>query len=176
MIRGRLEDVVREIPPNAQVPRIAMADVAIPSSQAELDSVGGYAAVLVTVICQDAHELPIDRVELRTGGQVVKLTQLGTHKSLLDDARLARLFGRFRDDAIFLIPVAATQATSNVTVFVGQGAHPLSVLDFPLPADGGGLPAGLAYVGDNRPPNPEALRAMIEREFPLVVQPTVDDD
>ena len=100
--------------------------------------------------------------------QVAKLIEVASHKSLLGDARLAELFGPFRHDAVYLIPVWATQTTSKVTVFVGGGTYPLAVLAFPLPQGEETLPAGLVVKSDVHPPNPDALRALVEREFPLV--------
>ena len=87
-------------------------------------------------------------------------------QSLLADARLAGVFGQFRQDAIYLIPVWATLTSSSVTVFVGGGTYPLAVLPFPLAPGEETLPLGLVFKGDVRPPNDDALRALVERELP----------
>ena len=168
VILARLEETAREVPAHARAARIALADVAYPVAQDELDALGGYAVILVTAVSHDSRELPIDRVEVRSGARVSKLIEVGSRKSLLADARLAEVFGQFRHDAIYLIPVWATQTNSNVTVFVGGGVYPLAVLAFPLPSGEETLPPGLVFKGDVRAPKPDALRAMVEREFPLV--------
>ncbi len=145
-----------------------MADVAYPSSQRELDAVGAYAVLLVTVVSHDPSELPIDRVEIRSDAKTARLIEVGTHKSLIADPRLGEVFGQFRSDGVYLIPVSATRTNTAVTVFVGHGAYPLAVLRFPRPEDGETLPADLV-IGPVGRPDPEALRAFVEREFPLVV-------
>ena len=166
VVLARLEETAREIPAHARAARIALADVAYPATQDELDALGGYAVLLVTAVSHEPRELPIDRVEVRSGARVAKLIEVGSRKSLLADARLAEVFGQFRHDAIYLIPVSATQVSSNVTVFVGGGVYPLAVLAFPSGEET--LPPGLVFQGDVRAPKPDALRAMVEREFPLV--------
>ena len=170
VILARLEETAREIPAHARAARIALADVAYPAAQDELDALGGYAVILVTAVSHDSRELPNDRVEVRSGGtRVAKLIEVGSRKSLLADARLAEVFGQFRQDAIYLIPVSATQTISNVTVFVGGGVYPLAVLAFPVPVGRGDAAAGARLQGRcGRAPKPDALRAMVEREFPLV--------
>ncbi len=168
VVLARLEETAREIPAHAQAARIALADVAYPATQDELDALGGYAVILVTAVSHESRELPIDRVEVRSGAGVAKLIEVGSRKSLLADARLAEVFGQFRHDAIYLIPVSATQMSSKVTVFVGGGVYPLAVLTFPVPLGEETLPPGLVFKGDVRAPKPDALRAMVEREFPLV--------
>jgi hypothetical protein len=167
VILGRLEETLREIPAGSFAPRIAMADVAYPSSQSELDAVGSYAVLLVTVVSHDPNELPIDRVEIRSETKTAKLIEVGTHRSLLARPRLAEVFGQFRYDGIYLVPVSATRVDTAVTVFIGRGAYPLAVLRFPRDGDGETLPPDLV-LGPVRRPDPEALRAMVEREFPLV--------
>jgi hypothetical protein len=168
VILQRLEDAARSIPPHATAPRIAMADVAYPASKDESDHLGGYAVLFVTAVAQAMADLPVDRVEISREGNRAKLIKVGEHKSMLTVARLAEVFGSFRQDVVYLIPIAATQTSTLVTVFLGGGVYPLNVLRFPLPDDQGAPPPGVSWDGETRRPDPDALRAIVEREFPVV--------
>jgi hypothetical protein len=168
VILGRLLKTAAEIPPTASVPRIALADLAYPASQDELRRLGGFAVLLVTVLCHDAQELPVDRVEVRIGPRVAPLTPVTSRRSELARGGLSDVFGRFRYDGVFLLPVFSTRATATVTVYLGGGAFPLKVLQFPEPPGDDSFPAGLDFDWDPYAPEVEALRALLDRELPVI--------
>ena len=168
VILGRLERTAGEIPPQMQVPRIALADLAYPASQEELRALGGFALLLVTVVCHDAEELPVDRVEAHVGTAVAALPVVTSRRSELGDARLAGIFGRARYDAAYLLPVFTTRQNAKIVVYVGSGRFPLAVLQFPPPPDADELPADLEFNWDPYEPKIDALRALLDRELPVL--------
>jgi hypothetical protein len=168
VILTRLEKTLEEIPPSASVPRIALADVAYPRSQKELEALGGFGLLLVTVLSQNGSELPVERVEARLGDQVGELPLVNFRVVRMNEGRVASIFGGHRFDGVYLLPVSTTRAQSSVVVYLRGGSATLEPLRFPPPPDQDNFPRGLKFDWDLRKPDVEALLRLIRDEFPLV--------
>jgi hypothetical protein len=168
VILSRLEKVLADVPTNASVPRIALADVAYPRSQQELQALGGFALMLVTVVCHDSDELPVERVEARVGEQVVNLPLVNSRTIRVNSGRVARVFGGHRFDGVYLVPVFTTRLNARVVVHLRGGSASLEPLRFPPPPDQDNLPEGLRFDWDPRKPQIDALVRLLGDEFPVV--------
>jgi hypothetical protein len=164
-----LEDSAREIPAGAFAPRLAFADVTYPRSQAELDAMGGLALVFVTAVTHEESELPIAKVEVAIGAKSARLVEIAARNVLLPDGRAAQAFGKYRSDAVYLMPVFATRVPATLTVFLGRGALPLRVLEFPPPDSKTDLASTFDLSAENREPSRAALCKLLNEELPVAV-------
>jgi hypothetical protein len=168
IVVSRLEKTLAEIPPNASVPRIALGDVAYPRSQQELEALGGFALLLVTVVCHDGAELPVDRVEARVGEQATNLPLVNSRAIRVNVGRVAQVFGEHRFDGVYLVPVSTTRVNARVVVHLRGGSRSLEPLRFPPAPDRDNIPQGLRFDLDLRKPQMDALLRLFSDEFPLV--------
>ena len=102
----------------APVPRIAFFDIAYPKDSTEAAAMSGQAVMVVTAVVQDSTELPLPRVHVRSAADDRDLVLLGRVASLLpagqDAVRLT--FGRFRFDAVYLLPLAVRATEGDLLV------------------------------------------------------------
>lgn len=162
-----LDDTATEIPPGASAPRFALADVTYPRSQAELDAMGGLALVFVTALSHESNELPIANVEVALGDKSEKLVQIAARKVLMPDGNAARTLGRYRSDGVYLMPVLVTRVHATLTVFLGGGALPMKVLEFPPPDSKTDLVSTLDLSAENRAPTRDAVCKLLKEELPV---------
>jgi hypothetical protein len=167
-IGRRLADHAATLPKNAVVPRIGLADLAYPRSQAELKAMGGFAAMLLTVICHDPAELPVAQVELTLPNDRLKLALVVSRQTEIAAESVPAAYGRARFDGVFLLPVFLTRKEATVTVYLGSGARPLRVLSFPAGPDEVGLPPGLNFDWAPTQPETGALHKLIDEELPVL--------
>jgi len=107
-IDRRLEERVAEIRRIAPQggDRYVLFDLAYPRDEAEYRAVGKSALVFVAALSRVSEELPLRRVYTRVGRQEIELRRLGSRRSELPPASVARqVIGRFREDAFWLAPV-----------------------------------------------------------------------
>jgi len=127
---------------------------------------GGLAAVLLTVICRDSGDLPVTRVEMASEAGPIPLAPVLSRTVPNDTASTA--FGKTRFDGVYLMPVFMTRRKSTVTAFLSSGGKGLGILEFPpLPADDY-LPPGLRFNWPPYAPRNDAMRKLIDEEFPAV--------
>jgi hypothetical protein len=168
VVQRRLDDYAATLPKNAVVPRIALADVAYPRTQAELNAMGGFAAVLVTAICRDAAELPIAQVEFNMPNDRLKLPLVVSQRTEFTSASKSTVYGKARFDAVFLLPVFLTRKEGTVIVYLGAGARPLRVLSFPSAPGEDGLRPGLHFDWAPTQPETPVLHKLIDEELPVL--------
>lgn len=168
VVLQRLESTLKEIPIGAQVPRIAIGDVAYPSTPEEFTALGGFALLLVTACSHGDGELPLERVVVRTGDKTAELPIVTLQKKALPPGALAQAFGARRVDAVYLLPVFATRVNSTVIVRFRGVSHSMDLLRFPAPASEDRLPQGLPLDNEITDPLQAALDALIRRELPLM--------
>jgi hypothetical protein len=165
-MRARLRNAVDEFRRNAPVPRLALFDMALPVDSAEADATGGYALVEVTVLVQDSTELPLARVYLRTAAGEVPLpvfrSRLSATRAKDDEA--AAVFGRFRQDALYLLPLRDVYAGADLLIDYAAHRKGFGLATWSggaLPPDAPALPRSAP-----RPPGDAALDAFARREYP----------
>ena len=151
----------------APVPRIAFFDVAYPKDSAEAVATKGYALLVVIAVVQDSTELPLPRVYVRSTGHEWEVPLVARVASLVPttDTNVRVTFGRFRLDALYLLPIAARITAGDLladfathrlgfrlTHFIGDVPDPVRRLGVLTPAA--------------EPPLASAVWPMVKREYP----------
>jgi hypothetical protein len=151
----------------APVPRVALFDAAYPKDCDEFAAMTGYGVFVVIAVAQDSTELPPARVFAVVAGAETPFPQVEGIQSHVapTDTMVRATFGTYRFDAIHLFPVAAGGA--NADVLLDFAAHRrgfrLGRLMGPASAALRACPA--PPPGSQLPP-PEAIRALVRREYP----------
>jgi hypothetical protein len=146
--------------------RGSSVDFCWPSSVEEYRAIGKYVLVLVSVVTQDAAELPLRRVYVTVNGEQTELVRLSSQRR---DVRKASttypVLGPFREDAFYVAPAGLMMSDgllqadfairrNNFNLYKLPGAPP----DF-VKADNNPMPARDAT------PNMPALKALLRREY-----------
>jgi len=162
---ARLNEAAVQYRIYAPVPRIAMYDIAYPKDSAEAVALGENAVLVVTAVVQDTSEIPLRRVYVQTATGVQELSLVAALASHTGDSVVSGTFGRFRFDAVYLLPLqlrstagdlltdfAAHRDAFRFTHFDGQRPQALQEL-------------GRPSSGTAQPPA-AVLRAFMRREYP----------
>ena len=141
-------------------------DFCWPSSVAEYQAIGKYVLVLVSVVTQDAAELPLRRVYVTVNGEQTELIRLSSQRRDVGKGSTTfSILGPFREDGFYVAPAGlmmrdgylqADFATrrNNFNLYKLPGTPP----DF-VKADDNPMPAADAS------PNMPALKALLTREY-----------
>jgi hypothetical protein len=164
----RVETAAAEYEQNAPVPRMAFFDIAYPSSDAELKAMGGYGVILVTILTQDAHELPPARVYGSVDGsdtafQLVTSSIASTSQSAL----VTKVLGKNRWDGLFLFPVQLARDGAQLAIDFATHRKGFVLGRFSS-ADQQRLPysrLALDLTAIEAPPS-EVVMELVSREFP----------
>lgn len=166
-IAKRLEHSANETArsvPNAA--RGSAIDFAWPMTPEEYAATAKHVLVLVSVVSQDAAELPLRRVHIRAGGKDIELVRL-SHE-LVGVAKGSRTFsvlGPYREDGFYLAPATAMMAEGYL-----QADFATRRSDFNLYKLPGTAPDFIRTDRDPEPlpgskPDLAAVGAMIRREY-----------
>ncbi len=161
-----LEGSIREYRRYAPVPRGAFYDLAWPKDTAEYRRMAGYGLVLVTAVDQAAAELPIARAYVQAGdGRDSTLTLLGSILSEIPagDTLARAVFGRYRFDGLYLVPLAPQWRGGVIVIDFTQGRK-----GFRVGQIAGTTPRELAQGTRTLAARPDsnAIVVMIQREYP----------
>ena len=155
----------------APVPRMAFFDIAYPKDSTEAAAMGGHAVMVVTAVVQDSTELPLARVHVRTTAEDRDLMVLGRIASLVPAGQEAvRLtFGRFRLDAVYLLPLAVRVEEGDLLVDFATHRTGFRLAHFT-----GDVPEPVRrskFVGTSSPaPGASTVWAMVRREYADLAQ------
>jgi len=136
-----------------------------PESAAEFTALGRYSLLVLSVVTQDASELPLKRVYLRTADKQIPLIKISSWRvSVGQDLLTARIYGQYREDGFYLFPTAAFLRTAQLQVDFAAKRSAFPVLE--LPSDI--VPRWLRTLQNPDPepqvlPNARALQAFIRR-------------
>lgn len=175
-IAERLEKSAKEtarIVPSAA--RGSATDFAWPMSPEEYAATAKHVLVLVSVVTQDAAELPLRRVHIRAGGKDVELVRL-SHE-LVGVAKGSRTFsvlGPYREDGFYLAPASAMMADGYLQADFATRRSDFNLYKLPVTAPD--------FIRSDKNPEPlpdskpdlAAVRAMIMREYKGFKPPTFD--
>jgi len=167
----RIEDAAIEYAASAPIPRVVLYDIGFPSGEKEYVALDGNAVILFTAISQKREELPLQRVYVLSEGKEIELKLLKVVLAELNttNAPSTKTFGRFRADALYLLPISLHR--KNVDLLVdfqaNRTAFKVATLGTPLPDDLNRLssikPSGAG-------PSQSALETFIRREYPSFFQ------
>jgi len=166
IIAGEIDGAAREYRRYAPVPRGAFYDLAWPKDTAEYRRMAGYGLVLVTAVDQAAAELPIARAYVQAGdGRDSTLTLLGSILSEIPagDTLARAVFGRYRFDGLYLVPLAPQWRGGVIVIDFTQGRK-----GFRVGQIAGTTPRELAQGTRTLAARPDsnAIVVMIQREYP----------
>jgi hypothetical protein len=141
-------------------------DFCWPSNVEEYQAIGKYVLVLVSVVTQDAAELPLRRVYVTVNGEQTELVKLSSQRRDVGKGSTTfSILGRFREDGFYVAPAGLMMSDgylqadfairrNNFNLYKLPGTAP----DF-IKADKDPMPARDAT------PNMPALKALLTREY-----------
>jgi hypothetical protein len=146
-------------------------------TQAEFSALAKYTVFLIVVLTQKSEELPLKRVYIREKDREVALARLSGWRSELDGQSLAaQMFGRFREDGLYLVPMAPMLRDGQIRIDFAANRDGYVMMQFPSnvarddikthPWLDAGDPAA------NAKPDLKELRAFIRRKYPGFLVPT----
>jgi hypothetical protein len=147
----------------APIPRLALYDIVLPRDSAEAAGLGGNAVLVVTALVQDSSELPLKRVYVATPSGTLELASEGAVVSYVTDTLVRTTFGRFRMDAVFLLPLRARAAAGDLLADFSAHRQAFRLAQF------ASVPESLTRLGQlpaASPPPSATLWAFIRREYP----------
>ncbi len=167
----RIEDAAIQYAAHAPIPRIVLYDIGYPHGDEEYAALDGNAVILLTALSQDRDELPLQKVYAFSQGKEIELKLLKVVLAELsgNDTAPAKTFGRFRADALYLLPMSLRIKNCDLLVDFQRNRLAFKVAAFgtPLPDDLSNLlQKKLAGAG----PSQAALETFIKREYPTFFQ------
>lgn len=146
--------------------RGASVDFSWPADAEEYRKLAKHVLVLVSVVTQDAAELPLRRVYVDSNGKQTQLTRLSSQRSsVARESLISSVLGPYREDGFYLAPAGAMMADGHLQADfavrrIGFNLYrlPGTPPDF-IKSDSDPMPAK-----DARPETP-ALKAMLQREY-----------
>ncbi len=166
-VRRRIEAAAERYASRTPVARIVLYDIGYPRDAREYAELDGHAVVLLTALSQERAELPIRRVYVAAGGREVELLllKLVLSEEKTADGPAARAFGRYRADALYLLPVYLRTRAGELLADFDRNRTGVRVAAFGTP-----LPSTLSGLGIRPPtgagPSADTLEEFIRREYP----------
>src|SRR5438093_61261 len=93
---ARIREAASKYAEFAPVPRAAFFDITYPANRTEYDDLAGFGVLLVTVVTQDAAELPVPRVYLEGARVRHDFRLLSSVKSPVPEPSVVRVLGPHR--------------------------------------------------------------------------------
>jgi hypothetical protein len=125
-----LEDVVRQ---GAQVPRIALCDIAFAKDSAENSKLAGYGVLMITTVAHNPDELPVKNVAICSKNKTYNLKKIKTFSSMIKNSRIRAVLGSNRSDSYYLIPYSLTKKEGNIILDFNKNRKAFQL--YKLPAE-----------------------------------------
>jgi len=175
-IAERLEKSANETA--RMVPKAARGsaiDFAWPMTAEEYAATAKHVLVLVSVVTQDAAELPLRRVHIRAGGKDIELVRL-SHElvGVSKGSRTFSVLGPYREDGFYLAPADAMMAEGYLQADFATRRSDFNLYKLP------GTAPDFIRSDKNPVPPPDskpdlaAVKAMIKREYKGFKPPTFE--
>ncbi|HKY44811.1 MAG TPA: DUF2314 domain-containing protein [Pyrinomonadaceae bacterium] len=162
----RIDEAAIKLAPHAPVPRLVLYDIGYPHSEQEYTALDGNAVILFTALSQVRDELPLQKVYVVCEGKQIELKLLKiVLAELSPDTAPVKILGRFRADALYLLPMSLRLENCDLIVDFQKARLAFKVATFgtPLPdALNKLLQIKLSGAGLSQ----TALDAFIKREYP----------
>lgn len=154
-----------------RVARAGFVDFTWPVDPREHRALAKHVLVLVTAVTHEESELPLKRVYVEADGKEIELQRLGGVRSeIRAGSTAAEVLGTHREDAFYLAPAAAMAAKGHLRADFAAHRDGFGLYELP------GTPPDFV-ARDRRPvprgakPDPKAVKAMLEREYPGFPEP-----
>ncbi len=158
----RIRDAASKYAAHAPIPRIALFDVTYPANRVEYDELAGFGVLLVTVLTQDATEIPVPRVYLDGAAVTHDFRLLSSLRSPVTEASIVRVFGRHRFDGLYAFPMHLRRVTADLKIDFAIRRTGFVLARFPLSAQ---LDLPTTPPVAPAPPD-DALLRLLTRELP----------
>jgi hypothetical protein len=136
------------------------------SSPEEYRALAKHVLVLVSVVTQDAAELPLRRVYVTVGGKETELTALSSQRSdVRKGSKTFSVLGPYREDGFYLAPAGLMMSDGYLQADFAVRRNGFNLYKLPgtppdfIKSDSNSMPAP-----DARPETP-ALKALLQREY-----------
>jgi hypothetical protein len=145
--------------------RVAIYDLRWPQDADEYRALGKNAVILISAVTRVTKELPLKKVYLRVGERDIALRRLFSRRSELGAASPARkLFGAFREDALYLVPVGPLLSGNVVLADFARERTAFRLNSGPFaPPEFIRADQEQGQAGD---PSLQAIKKLLEREYP----------
>lgn len=167
----RLEEAAVKFAADAPIPRIVLYDIGYPDGEKEYAALDGHAVMLFTSVSQNRDELPLRRVYVTSEGKEIelKLLKVVLAEQPTTEGATAKTFGRFRADALYLLPMSLRVKNGDLTVVFRRSQSGFKVATFgtPLPDD---LNRLTLIKPSGNGASEAALDTFIKREYPTFFQ------
>jgi hypothetical protein len=141
-------------------------DFCWPSSAEEYQAIGKYVLVLVSVVTQDAAELPLRRVYVTVNGEQTELAKLSSQRRDVKKGSTTHpILGPFREDGFYVAPAGLMMRDGYLQADFAIRRNSFNLYKLPgtppdfVKADKESIPARDAT------PNMPALKALLTREY-----------
>jgi hypothetical protein len=146
-------------------------------TQAEFSALAKHTVFLIVVLTQKSEELPLKRVYIREKDRDVALARLSGSRSELDGQSLeAQMFGRFREDGLYLVPMAPMVRDGQIQIDFAANRAGYVMMQFPSNVAREDIKTRPWLDGADPPPNARPdlmeLQAFIRRKYPGFPVPT----
>jgi hypothetical protein len=147
--------------------RGVIVDLAWPQNDGEYRALKKYIVVLVSVVSQDARELPLKRVYVRTKWRrEIVLEKIGSERrDVPKNSPVHWVLGPYREDSFYLVPAGVMMHEG--TLLADFAAHRSGFRLYKLP----GIPPDFVQAdrhsrtAPGAKPDPKALKMLMEREY-----------
>lgn len=134
----------------------------------EYQRMARYAVMLLTVITQKREELPLARVYVRAGGRDVPLRKIGSTRSEYAAGNVvAKMFGRYREDAFYLAPGGAFMRDGAVFADLSANRKEMGVVQLPTKVEQQRVKT---FPTDDPPanakPDADAFKTFMSKKYP----------
>lgn len=141
-------------------------DFCWPESPAEYQAIGKYVLVLVSVVTQDAAELPLRRVYVTVNGEQTELTRLSSQRSdVAKGSTTFSILGPYREDGFYVAPAGLMMRDGYLQADFATRRSSFNLYKLP------GTPPDFVKADDNPMPSKDAtpdvpaLKALLTREY-----------
>ena len=162
----RIDEAAVKFASHAPIPRLVLYDIGYPNSEQEYTALDGNAVILFTALSQVRDELPLQKVYVLSEGKQIELKLLKVVLAELPtDTASVKTFGRFRADALYLLPMSLRVENCDLLVDFQKDRLAFKVATFgtPLPD---GLNKLLQIKLSGAGLSQSALETFIKREYP----------
>lgn len=141
-------------------------DFCWPESPAEYQAIGKYVLLLVSVVTQDAAELPLRRVYVTVNGEQTELTRLSSQRSdVAKGSTTFSILGPYREDGFYVAPAGLMMRDGYLQADFATRRSSFNLYKLP------GTPPDFVKADDNPMPSKDAtpdvpaLKALLTREY-----------
>lgn len=143
-------------------------DIWWPDDVDEYRRMAHYAVMLLTVVTQKREELPLVRVYVRAGGRDLALRKIASMRSEYPAGSVvAKMFGRYREDAFYLAPGHAFMREGAVLADFTVNRKEMGVVKLPTSV---GVERAKTFPADDPPtkgkPEAATFKDFMGRSFP----------